>query len=191
MAGFHLPVAAKLPTSPFYAELVGSAKKLVIHQLARIDITEAPSLLPLAFRVNATTKEIVLAEQERSEMRLGGSHADTEDQRDFVDGRDAQCHATVPVRVRQHRSVGNEWLRAQNAFRLGPPDFRAPVSQLESEIAANYCFTCSYVLLRRKSSGALPHGVAVDAERRIRIDIDPRNALPLAGDGRAAQTLSL
>ena len=123
--------------------------------------------------------------------RLRGHPARSDEQRHFVHRRDAEDYAAVSIRVREHRCISDEWLRAQNALRLGAPHLGAGGSQLEREIAADHRFLGGDMLLGGEAPGLLPDGIAVDPEGRVRIDVDATDALPLAGHRRAAQTLSL
>src|SRR4051812_24759345 len=47
------------------------------------------------------------------------------------------------------------------------------------------------MLLRRETASALQDVVAGDSERRVRIDVDPTDALPLAANRQAIQVLRL
>src|SRR5438477_3401402 len=46
MTHLRRPVAPELATPSFHQQLVGSTQKLIIHELARVDVAESSALLP-------------------------------------------------------------------------------------------------------------------------------------------------
>src|SRR4029077_2144689 len=104
---------------------------------------------------------------------------------------DAEYDSALSIRISEHGRVGDEWLRAENALRLCTSYLRAFITKLESEIPPDHRLPRRVVLFRGKSPHSLQDRVAGDAKGWARIDVDPTDDLPLAGDGEAAQTLGL
>ena len=133
--------------------------------------------------MNRVAHQVVFAELQRVDRARAPPESGADNKRDFVDRRDEQSDATITVRVREYARIRDEWLRSQYALCLGPSQLSAAIAQLQRQVAPDHGLACRHMLLRRKPARPLQDIVASDSERRVRIDIDPTDAFPLAGDG--------
>src|SRR6476659_9622092 len=139
--------------------------------------------------MDSASHQIVFAEEKRVKDPTAAAESDTQDQRDFVHRRDAEDDPAVAVRVGENVGVRDEWLDTEDTLRLRATDFRAPVAQLKGEVPSDDRLTGRRMLSGYPPSGAPPDSVARDAKGRSRIDVDPGDAFPLAGDRQGIQVL--
>src|SRR5438105_11885298 len=115
------------------------AEELVVDELELEEVTIEPAITPIGHREHSHPVHVAVAECERREIRTRALHSRRRNRRRFVhrDHLHPNARATR-IGVRCYRGLGEKWLRAQNALRLGASEWRAWLSLLEQQIAADH-----------------------------------------------------
>src|SRR5438093_1280589 len=118
MRRFHDVIAAQRVAMTLEGERVGSAEKLIVHEFSADAVSVDAAVAPIGGNVHARSAEISIPELRRPQRGYPHAECAPEDQRYFVRRPHNEVDPAVRIGDRLDGRVGDERLRAENAFRL-------------------------------------------------------------------------